>query len=281
MKKKYKYTALLIALTLLLSGCSVSIVGGDVQPTLPAGNRVSVTPVPTLTQAAPTKKPTEAPAATSTPTATPTEQPTEAPTATPTETPTPTPTETPTPTPTNTPSPTPTPFEASECREALISKIGVKYAVTGGEPIFISGIDYFKFTVSDSAHTYKPDIVVNAYDRSIYYYYPSGDMVELEIFPIDNGETGGNTGDKSDWLTPEEALAVLKTISQRDLGISKDISTYTVSVDPKPQTTMYRGEEHYNVDLLDARGLRVGAYLISMDKANVYHEVFGEWELIK
>jgi len=284
---KKKNICIALAALLIISsftGCSLSVIGPSTAPTMVPGGKATITPIPTATQATKaTGTPTAAPTATSTPTPLPTEEPTPEPTETPT--PTPEPTETPTPTPTNTPSPTPIPYSVTACKNAVVEKIGGNYVVAGGEPLTLNGGKYYKFTVSDNDRTYTPDLIVDVYERNVYYYFTTGEIVLLESFPLDNGEQGGVDIDPNSVLTVEEARAILQSIPKSDLGISKDVSEYVILFNPDELATR-RGVpdmKYYVVTLLNSKNQNVGEFWISQDKVDVYKydSAWDEFTLIK
>ncbi|MBO7401552.1 MAG: hypothetical protein J6U10_01020 [Lachnospiraceae bacterium] len=261
-----------------LSACALTdFWGNNSMPTLvPVGpGSGTVTPIPTMPEKTPT--PAEVP--------TKAEAPTEKPTATPTETPTPT--EEPTPTPTNTPTPTPEPYTAAQCREALAKKIGNAYTISEAKAVKVGSDSFYSFTVSDKDRVYQPDIIVNIKNMALWYYYPStGEMLALESFPLDKGEKVEPTGAATGWLTAAEATNILKTIPLSVLGLSKDITTYTVEVDPVITTNIH-GVDCYNIDVFEAVGndkyaKRVGVYCISFDRVSVYKALDErDFEMIK
>ena len=269
---------MILAAATLLSACADGI-WNPKQPPMVFTPTPTITPLPTKE---PVFTPTEKPA---TPTAAQPDP--ETPTPSPTETPAPT--ETPTPTPTNTPTPTPTPepFSAAQCRETLEKKIGSSYSISEAKLMEIGGEAFYRFTVSDKDRVYNPDVIVSVVNLKIYYYYDAThEKLELETFPIDKGESPDPTRGASEGLTKEEAVAILKTISQSALGLENDISTYTIELDLTP--ALIQGTACYNVNVItgitaaNPFGIRVGEYYISTDKTTVYKATDeAQFEMIK
>lgn len=275
MKKRVSliFTASVI-LACILTGCG--LFGNHAQPTIiPGGPTSGATPteVPAST---PTDIPNVSPTLTATPSSTPTVSPTEIPTETPvpTEAPTETPTETPTPTPSSTPSPTPTPFSEEECRAAVEKAVGTEYTVSAGENVVISGVKFYKFFASADGNVLSPAIVVNPGDKSLYYYYETGEISEFDEWPVDNGEIITPGSD----LTADEVLKILKTIPADRLGYSGNLADCTFEIQ---SGVLIQGEEYFAVDMISG-DRRVGIYFISRDRSSVLREdEFGDRILIK
>ena len=114
MKKTIPLIALILALTVLFSGCSLLLAAGTEKP---------------ASSESETSTRLSTPAPTAAPTATPTAAPTAEPTPTPTAEPTPTPT--PEPTPTAEPTPTPTPVPEAEPIDEILDTMWVAYNSPG------------------------------------------------------------------------------------------------------------------------------------------------------
>lgn len=254
----------------IFTGCGAF--GNHRQPTVVPGGPSSQ---PSPTEAAPAT-PTPKPQATSTPTATPTAVPTLIPTDIPEETPAPTetPTETPTPTATNTPTPTPTPYSEAECRQAVEKAVGTEYSVSDAVDVLISNVKFYKFFASQDGKVLSPAIAVNPADKSLYYYYDTGEIAEFDVWPVDNGEIIDVGND----LTSEEVVKILKTIPADRLGFSGNLSECRFEIQGGVQI---RGDEYYGVDMF-LGDRRVGIYFISQDRSTVFREdEFGDRNLIK
>lgn len=182
--------------------------------------------------------------------------------------------------PTDIPTPTQKParLTAEEAKQLLLSRIGTTYHLTEGETIRISGLDYFLFTVSDDEVTYTPQLAVSADSRELFYYYSEDEITALTNFPPDNVEEagGGESG-----FTSEDAIALLKRFSAKQLGLSFSLSEYTVMTDE--WTTMVNGQECFCINVyeqLEGQKQLVGVYYVATDGSKVYRSEWGEFILI-
>lgn len=282
MKKRklivFIYSVLILA---LLVSCKKVIFNGsdDPLPTSPA------TGTPTAAadknpdegrnpEQVPTKEPVQA--ATGTPAPTPTEAPNV--TETPTSMPTPASTLTPIP-----PTPTPGPITVTEAKELLLDEVGAGYEAehTGG--VKAAGVGYYLFTVSDSVHTYTPQVAVNVNTKEMFYYYSQDELVEFSNFPPDNLESAGGeeSGDQEDGFTSQDAVALLNGLTATELGLPAKLSEYTILVDE--WTTMVYGLECYCVNAyaeLENRKQLMGVYFVSVDGSAAYRSDMGDFVLI-
>lgn len=262
----------------ILTGCG--LFGNHQQPTIVPGGPTSgatptvnipdtPTPKPQVTTPA---KPTDPP--TSAPTSTPSDIPDDVPSETPT--PTETPTDTPTPTATSTPTATPTPYPENACRQAAEKAVGAEYTITAGEQIVVSGVSFYKYFASRDGKVLSPAIAVNPRDKSLYYYYDTGEIAPFDVWPVDNGEKQEGQND----LTGEEVVKILKTIPADRLGFNGNISECTFEI--QGGVTMLGDDQPYfSVDMLLGTR-RVGIYFISQDRSTVFREdEFGDRILIK
>lgn len=219
----------------------------------------------------PTKEPVQA--ATGTPSPTPTEAPkaTEAPTATPSPTSIPTST------------PTPGPITVTEAKALLLGEIGAGYEAEHTGEVKAAGAEYYLFTVSDSAHTYTPQIAVNANSKEIFYFYSQDELVEFANFPPDNLESaGGEEGEgQEDGFTAQDAVTLLNGLTAAELGLPAKLTEYTILVDE--WTTMVYGLECYCVNAyaeLENRKQLMGVYFVAVDGSAAYRSDMGDFVLI-
>ena len=286
--KKHKliiciYSILVLA---LLVSCKKVVFNGsdDPLPTTPA------TKTPTAaadkkpeqgTEKEPVKEPEKAEAGDSSLTNSPT--PTAAPTATPIPSPTDLPTATPTPSPTPTATPVPEPMSATEAKTLLLGEIGVGYEAEYNGEVKVEGTGYYLFTVSDNAHTYTPQIAVNANSKEIFYYYSQDEIAEFANFPPDNLESaGGDTGaGQEHGFTSQDAVELLNGLTPAQLGLPANLSEYTILVDE--WTTMVYGLECYCVNAyaeLENRKQLMGVYFVALDGSAAYRSDMGDFVLI-
>ena len=222
----------------------------------------------------PEKEPTQAPVSQDPDEVTPTEAPTQAP-ATPT--PTPVPTEAPTAT------PVPQPLTMTEAKNLLLKEVGAGYEAENTGEADADGSKYYLFTVSDSAHTYTPQIAVNAQSKEIFYYYSEHEIAEFANFPPDNLESAGGEVDEEqdDGFTSEDAVALLNGLSAAELGLPAVLSEYTILVDE--WTTMVYGTECFCVNAyaeLENRKQLMGVYFVATDGSVAYRSDMGDFVLI-
>ena len=264
-----------LVLTLLVSCKKVIFNGsGDPLPTTPATKTPTAAGKNPEEGKKPEQEPTSAPVqATNTPTPTPVAA----------EEPTATPTPTSTPIPTSTPTPTQGPITASEAKAVLLDEIGAGYEAEHTGDAKTGGAEYYLFTVSDSAHTYTPQIAVDANSKEIYYFYSQDELVEFANFPPDNLESAG--GDENDGqeegFTAQDAVNLLNGLTEAELGLPAKLSEYTILVDE--WTTMVYGLECYCVnayaELVNRKQL-MGVYFVAVDGSAAYRSDMGDFVLI-
>lgn len=271
-----------LILTLLVS-CKKVIFNGsdDPLPTTPATPTTAAVKNPDegkTPEQVPTKDPVQA---TSTPSPTAATAVTEAPVATSTPVPTSTPTPTPEPTPTQ------GPITVSEAKAVLLGEIGAGYEAEYTGDAKTGGAEYYLFTVSDSAHTYTPQIAVNANSKEIFYYYSQDELAEFANFPPDNLESAGGEDGKGDGnegenaFTSQSAVDLLMGLTAAELGLPAKLSEYTILVDE--WTTMVYGLECYCVNAyaeLENRKQLMGVYFVAVDGSAAYRSDMGDFVLI-
>ena len=271
-----------LILTLLVS-CKKVIFNGsdDPLPTTPATPTTAAAKNPDegkTPEQVPTKDPLQA---TSTPSPTAATAVTEAPVAT--STPVPTSTTTPAPEPT----PTQGPITVSEAKAVLLGEIGAGYEAEYTGDAKTGGAEYYLFTVSDSAHTYTPQIAVNANSKEIFYYYSQDELAEFANFPPDNLESAGGEDGKGDGnegenaFTSQSAVDLLMGLTAAELGLPAKLSEYTILVDE--WTTMVYGLECYCVNAyaeLENRKQLMGVYFVAVDGSAAYRSDMGDFVLI-
>lgn len=271
-----------LILTLLVS-CKKVIFNGsdDPLPTTPATPTTAAAKNPDegkTPEQVPTKDPVQA---TSTPSPTAATAVTEAPVAT--STPVPTSTTTPAPEPT----PTQGPITVSEAKAVLLGEIGAGYEAEYTGDAKTGGAEYYLFTVSDSAHTYTPQIAVNANSKEIFYYYSQDELAEFANFPPDNLESAGGEDGKGDGnegenaFTSQSAVDLLMGLTAAELGLPAKLSEYTILVDE--WTTMVYGLECYCVNAyaeLENRKQLMGVYFVAVDGSAAYRSDMGDFVLI-
>jgi len=271
-----------LVLTLLVS-CKKVIFNGsdDPLPTTPATKAPTAAPAKNPEEGRePEQLPTKEPAQKATSAPTPTEVPAAdvLPTATPTPVP---PTSTPTPLPTATP--TPGPIAVTEAQALLLGEIGAGYEAEYTGDVKTGGAAYYLFTVSDRAHTYTPQIAVNANSKEMFYFYSQDELVEFANFPPDNLESAG--GDENDGqeegFTAQDAVSLLHGLTAAELGLPAKLSEYTILVDE--WTTMVYGLECYCVNAyaeLENRKQLMGVYFVATDGSAAYRSDMGDFVLI-
>ena len=265
-----------VLVMMLLVSCKKVIFNGtdDPLPTTPAKPTAAVqkTPEDDKTQEQiPTKEPVQA---TSTPTAVPPV------TEAPTPTSTPAPTGTPSPVP---PTPTQGPISTAEAKGLLLDEIGAGYDAEYTGDAKTGGAAYYLFTVSDSAHTYTPQIAVNVNSKEIFYFYSQDELVEFANFPPDNLESAGGEDNEGqeDGFTAQDAVELLKGLMPSELGLPAGLSEYTILVDE--WTTMVYGLECYCVNAyaeLENRKQLMGVYFVAVDGSAAYRSDMGDFVLI-
>jgi len=266
------YSVLILA---LLVSCKKVIFNGsdDPLPTTPATKTPTAAAVQNPDEGKkPDQEPTSAPVQT-----------TNTPTPVATETPTATPAPTSTPIPTSTPTPTQGPITVAEAKALLLDEIGAGYEAEHTGEVNAAGAGYYLFAVSDSAHTYTPQIAVNVNSKEIFYYYSQDELVEFANFPPDNLESAGGeeSGSQEDGFTSQDAIALLNGLTATELGLPAKLSEYTILVDE--WTTMVYGLECYCVNAyaeLENRKQLMGVYFVSVDGSAAYRSDMGDFVLI-
>ncbi len=269
------YAVLLLMLTV---SCKKVIFSGseDPLPTTPATPTAAAGVQKQPENQNPENEPTKAPVSQGPEEVTPTITPTQVPA-------TPAPTATPVPTVAPTATPVPQPLTMTEAKNLLLKEVGAGYEAEHTGEADANGSRYYLFTVSDSAHTYTPQIAVNAQSKEIFYYYSEHEIAEFANFPPDNLESAGgeeNSG-QDDGFTSEDAVALLGSLSAAELGLPAALSEYTILIDE--WTTMVYGTECFCVNAyaeLENRKQLMGVYFVATDGSAAYRSDMGDFVLI-
>lgn len=169
----------------------------------------------------------------------------------------------------------------------LLGEIGAGYEAEYTGDTKTGGAEYYLFTVSDSAHTYTPQIAVNANSKEIFYYYSQDELAEFANFPPDNLESAGGEDGKGDGnegenaFTSQSAVDLLMGLTAAELGLPAKLSEYTILVDE--WTTMVYGLECYCVNAyaeLENRKQLMGVYFVAVDGSAAYRSDMGDFVLI-
>ena len=271
-------------LVLVIAGIAIALIFFSQSKDNPAGNQVTGTPVPTVSDGT-TEIPqnTEAPEPTAVPTAEPTRaqetpEATLAPTEAPQETAAPEPTATATPVPTNTPTPTPTPaLSAAEAETKVTEKVDTSvYSIQlVNENLQVGNGSYYQFGAIKNQEFAYPFLVVSKVDGSLHFYDSTEDTVfDFTKFPLVAEATPTPTPvpAPSDTLTAEEAYKILCSYSKEALQIAKEVKEYDVEYGN--ELTLINGVDCYRFNLSEFSNGKVrnrGEFYVSVDGAKCYY----------
>jgi hypothetical protein len=206
-----------------------------------------------------------------TPIITPSEQPTAIPTPI-AITPAPGVTITPTVTPTIEPTPTPAVLlTQKQAEEKLKEKIDTsKYTyVLSDDNLNIEGKVYYIYVVYENDVELQPAVIVNAEDGTLSLYDSDGNVTAFTKFPVDKTESLDSNDNE---ITQASALELLKKVTKEKLGLSNNLSHYTIVADE--WTTIIDGDVNYcfNVYEGNEEGQLAGRFYVSTTGKAIYKQ---------
>ncbi len=144
--------------------------------------------------------------------------------------------------------------------------------------LMIDGAEYYSFCVNDeNGAAMEPLLIVEKKEGTLLCYDLSGVVAPIEKFPLDKTETG-NEGVKT--LSVEEAKKMISGYSGERLGLAKETSAYTMTVDD--WTTMADGVDCYGFNFFEESGGKQrfrGTFYVALDGSAVYSkdDITGEF----
>lgn len=173
-----------------------------------------------------------------------------------------------------TPEPTPEPTIAVEEARKIVSdnidlEPGTYEMELLDDHLMIDGAEYFSFCInSRDGQAMEPMLLVEKMTGTLLCYDFEGVVSAFSRFPLDKTETG-NQGVSE--VSQEEAKKVLAGYSKEALGLSKEPSSYDMTVDEWPTTIS--GKDCYGINLfetVDGKQRFRGVFYVVTDGSAVY-----------
>ncbi len=137
---------------------------------------------------------------------------------------------------------------------------------TVGEYSF-DGVEYYHYEISDSSANPIADVLVDREEGGLYYLNADGVIGAFTQFPPDGTQTVLPDGT----ISREEALALLSACTPDSLGLTDELSAYTVQFDS--WTTIVEGKECYGINVYEETetgSWLAGVYYAALDGSILY-----------
>lgn len=181
--------------------------------------------------------------------------------------------ETVTPTPTVMPTEGLEPFisqeQAIKSIQQIIGERGY-YIETLNENLKLDENAYYVFQISDSGEVFEPNVIVNKETGEILCFKADGTTAPFSEYPLYTNEEVSPTQEE-EGFTKEDALNKLTQISKETLGLSRNLSEYTIVYDN--WTSFAGGKQCYGINVYSGTGTGtdyVGTFYVAVDGSSVY-----------
>lgn len=141
------------------------------------------------------------------------------------------------------------------------------YTVAAAGEYSYDGVEYYRYEISDNGEDVGADVLVDREEGRLYYLNVDGVISEFTRFPPDETETAGS----ADAISREDALALLSACPFDSLGLTEELSAYTIQFDD--WTTIVEGKECYGINVYEESesGSRLaGMYYAALDGSALY-----------
>lgn len=129
---------------------------------------------------------------------------------------------------------------------------------------------YYVFQISDSGETLAPNIIVDKVTGEILCFNADGTTAPFSEYPL-YADVEATPTQMEEGFTKEDALKQLEAFSKDALGLTKDLSNYTIVYDN--WTSFAGGKQCYGINVYSGTGTDtdyVGTFYVATDGSGVY-----------
>ena len=129
---------------------------------------------------------------------------------------------------------------------------------------------YYLYQISDSNGPFKPNVLVNKITGELFCYYSDGSIAAFSEHPlyVDSDKTEQTSAEE---ISKQEALDRLRGIQAKDLGLSKELSEYSIDFDD--WTTNVNDVECYGINVYTEEEKQrsvIGQFYVALDGSSMF-----------
>ena len=174
--------------------------------------------------------------------------------------------------------------EQTKTEEYISEKEAVKYIqdIVGDRGYYFEVLDdnlvmedknYYVYQISDSGGPIEPNVLVNKLTGELSCYYSDGSTAAFSEHPLYAKPETKEEPDavSSGEISQDDALDMLNKVSAKDLGLTEELSEYTIVFDE--WTTNINAKECYGINAYtkaEERMINVGRFYVATDGSAMY-----------
>lgn len=136
------------------------------------------------------------------------------------------------------------------------------------EELTLNGRTYYEYQISDGTSAIGPNILVDKVSEELFCYYSDGSTKPISDHPLYTEPTAVSN-ETVDEFTKEDALAKLKKLSAKTLGLPEKLNTYAITYDN--WTTNVNGVECYSINVFTKdKAANMGVFYVAVDGSKMY-----------